>query len=56
MKKAVVALSILLSFLVLSQTAGVALAEDEDNGETHGESDDMTALIVMGFSRKGRKA
>jgi hypothetical protein len=72
MRKAVLGLSILVSFLMLAQIAGVALAEEEDNGEAHVESDDMTvctstifllvvaliiiALIIMGFSRRARKA
>lgn len=72
MRKAVVGLSILLSFLVLAQVAGIAIAEEEENGESHAETDDMTvctstifllvvaliiiALIIMGFSRRAKKA
>jgi hypothetical protein len=72
MRKAAVSLSFLVMFLILAQTAGVVLGEDEDNGEAHDGADDMTlctsaifllllflifiALIVMGFSRKARKA
>ncbi len=72
MRKAVIALSLLLSFLLLAQLAGVGIAEEEEDGETHEGADDTTVclstifllvvmliiigLIVMGFSRKRRKA
>lgn len=72
MRKAVVGLSLLLSFLLLAQIAGVAVAEDEEEGEAHVGADDTTVclstiflllvmliivgLIVLGFSRKERKA
>jgi hypothetical protein len=72
MRKAVIGVSLLISFLLLAQFAGVVVAEDEENGETHEGADDFTlclsaiflllvmliiiGLIVLGFSRRGGKA
>jgi uncharacterized BrkB/YihY/UPF0761 family membrane protein len=72
MRKVVIGLVILLSFLILSQIAGVALAEEEENGEAHAATSDMEvctstifllvlvliiiALIIMGNSRRAKKA
>jgi cell division protein FtsW (lipid II flippase) len=72
MRKTVVCLSLLVSFLLLSQISGVVLADEEDNHDTHEEADDMSLctsaifllvlvfivvmLIILGFSRKEKKA
>jgi len=72
MRRTVIGLSLLVSFLLLAQIAGVVLADEENDHDTHEESDDMSlclsaifllvlvliaiSLIVLGFLRKGRKA
>ena len=70
MKKVFYALVILMSFLLVSEVAAVALAEGDEEGETsHDEEMSLclsaifllvllliaVALVVLGFSRKGRK-
>lgn len=68
MRKAVVWLGILISFLLLSQISVSVLADEENDHEEHDEADDMSLctsaifllvlvfivvmLIILGFSRK----
>lgn len=72
MRKAVICMSLLVSFLVLSQMAGVVLADEENDHGAHEEADDMSlctsaifllvlvfiviTLIILGFSRREKKA
>ncbi len=72
MRRAVVCLSILVSFLLMSQISGLVLAEEENGHDGHEDADDMSLctsaifllvlvfivimLIILGFSRKGKKA
>ncbi len=68
MRRTVVCLSLLVSFLLLAQIAGLVLADEEDEHDTHEGADDMTIcmsaifllvlmfivilLIILSFSRK----